>query len=142
MGRPSGTSFGPLIPGERMSAPTDMTEEAAREWTAITTALPSQWITPENAPLLRELCYHICYARAAREGIERAKAAGDNKAVARLLRMHGAQSERIASLSTKLHLSPSSRYRPERAERAARGEGDTQLRTWDDGPPVRKPWQS
>jgi hypothetical protein len=114
-----------------------MTEEAAREWTAIVNAVPSQWFGPENAPLLRELCHHICYARALVQRIEqvRAQAARDGEfwppALSKLLRAHGAQSERIGSLSVKLHLAPSSRYRPEKAERAARGEGDTQLRPWD-----------
>jgi hypothetical protein len=141
MGRPSGTSFGPIIPGEKLPPPPDLTPDAAAEWIKIVDGCPAQFFGPENGFLLAELCSHVAYSKSLRAAIERAKGTDDSKAVARLLRLHGEQSQRIASLSTKLHLAPSSRYRPEKAERAARGEGDTAVRPWDDnGRPMRKPW--
>jgi hypothetical protein len=133
-GRPSAASVaGPRIPGEQMAAPIDMPEDQQTEWEAITSALPSNWIQAENAPLLRQLCAHTNHARVLNAEAARllalAKQAGDTKEGARawqrfrtVVRSHGAQTEKILQLSRALRLTPSSRYRPEPAERRTRRE--------------------
>jgi hypothetical protein len=89
-------------------------EQAA--WVAITGALPSDWFNGGSWPLLKQLCRHINNADELAKDIaqeRRALAAGEPKAaraLRQLLRVHASESDRIASLSTKLKLTKASRY--------------------------------
>jgi len=123
----------PLIPGQRMPAPPELSAEQAAIWDRIITPLPQGWITNGSAPLLKELARHIDFGDRLSRDIEAARselaalvseAADDAKAEARkatrcrkarahllsLMRAHLLQSGAIARLSQKLRLTKLSQY--------------------------------
>jgi hypothetical protein len=127
----------PIIPGSKRKRPAPPPQLNAREaqiWTEITARLPAEWFTA-SAPLLKELTRHIRLADDLAEDLARAQTALDElrqmpeppakllreatKDCRALLRMHGFQSQRIGSLSTKLRLTPQARYAPSVAKTAA-----------------------
>ena len=151
----------PLVPGRRPDPPAELTAEEQAEWMAITSRLPANWFAAENAPMLKELCRHICYARmlageisALKGTIAAVKSNSDpvapgskasrNKVLAdlqtellSLLRAHGDQSERIGNLSTKLRLTQLSRA-TRTAARAASAAADAPTSCpWNDWGPGR-----
>jgi hypothetical protein len=128
---------GPVVPGSerRPSPPAQLDARERKIWTDITRRLPSDWITAESQPMLKELCRHLrsaddlsvdlALARAAIDEIRKmpepdaealAEATREYRAV---LRAHGYQTERIGNLSTKLRLTPQARYAPSSAQREA-----------------------
>jgi hypothetical protein len=122
----------PLIPGQKMPAPSGLSAPQQAQWEAIVARLPTGWITNENAPLLKELCRHVSFAEELAHDIGAARAAGvASKELRALLRAHGYQTTRVASLSGKLRLTQLSRYTrdAEGAAIAARS-----------APTARKPW--
>ena len=130
------------IPTPRPEPPDDLSEQERHEWETITARLPVDWFTHETFPMLRELCRHIRFARElGAEGsrlLVLAKEEPDPKTAARLwqrvratLRSHGAQTDRIVSLSTKLRLTKMSRYA--RADAAFAGSrGGNAPKPWED----------
>jgi hypothetical protein len=127
-------AVGPIIPGARPPPPADLEPVEQATWTAITASLPTDWFTPCNLPMLKELCRHIHYADLlAREITRLRKLEGDAKTEAALrdeLRAHSLQSERIANLSTKLKLTQRSRY----------ARADAAYSASKDAGPYPKPW--
>jgi hypothetical protein len=124
----------PQIPGQRMPAPSELTDPQRAQWEAVVARLPTGWITNENAPLLKELCRHISFADELARDIELARASdkpADRKIVLRLMREHGYQTARVASLSTKLRLTHLSRF-TRSAESAAIASRNS--------PSARPPW--
>lgn len=92
----------------RLPPPAELTGEECETWVAVTDAMPADWFSPAAVPLLVQLCRHTTQARRIAELIERA--AGDRETelsyYADLLRMQRTESAAIASLSTKLRISP------------------------------------
>jgi hypothetical protein len=126
-------AVGPIIPGARPPPPDDLEPEEQATWTAITASLPSDWFTPCNLPMLKELCRHIGYAKALAQDIARLRKRDDPEAEAMLrdtLRAHSLQSERIGNISTKLKLTQRSRY----------GRSDAAYSASKDAGPYPKPW--
>ena len=130
------TRSGPIIPGAKPDAPRDLTPEELVEWERIVAGL-----SPERCRdigfqiLLPLLVTHVCFARHARDeaaALRRDPATARDKSKQRALRAalraHGNESERIASLSTKLRLLPQNRFTSDASE----------LRRSDSTP---KPWQ-
>jgi hypothetical protein len=127
----------PLIPGERPRPPADLNAAQRAAWLEITGRLPQGWFPAETHPLLKLLVAHISYADeiaadiAAMRSEIAAAASPEARRLQRLLfamlRAHGLQSERIASLSGKLRLTQRSRYTrdAEAAAIAARNAGNS-----------------
>jgi hypothetical protein len=131
------TSVTPFIPGieRRPSPPAQLDARERAIWTKIAASLPADWFTAEAQPMLKELCRHIHHADNLATDLELARAAIDEfrkmpeppaellaeatQEYRAVLRAHAYQSERIANLSTKLRLSPQSRYAPSSAKREA-----------------------
>jgi hypothetical protein len=123
----------PLIPGQRLPAPPELSPEQAAIWDRIVGSLPQGWITDSTAPLMKELCRHTDFGDRLSRDIDRAQSeltaltveaaaaegADARKVEARrrkaqsyfaLMRLHKLQSDAIGRLSTKLRLSQLSRY--------------------------------
>jgi hypothetical protein len=125
----------PLIPGQRMAAPAELSPEQAAVWVKVISRLPAGWITAENALLLKEFARHSVYADQLAADIELARASpgGDPKDVLALLRAHGFQSQRLTSLATKLRLTKLSRYtRDAEAAAIAARSASTAKKPWED----------
>jgi hypothetical protein len=123
----------PLIPGQRPAAPAELSGPQQAQWDSIVARLPAGWITDENAPLLKELCRHISFADDLAHDIEhqRASEKPNQRTLLALLRAHGHQTQRLASLATKLRLTQFSRYTRD-AEGAAIGARNAGKHPWDD----------
>jgi|GraSoiStandDraft_41_1057321.scaffolds.fasta_scaffold642849_1 hypothetical protein len=147
LGRKSAEDLGPIIPGvERRPPPPDDLEPAEQaHWAAITGALPWDWFNGGSAPLLKQLCRHIHNADELAQDIAQLRgelAAAEPKArpgvlrqTLRMQRAHGFESDRIASLSTKLKLTKMSRYaRSDAAYAGAKGTA-TSPDPWTDWGP-------
>ena len=125
----------PLITIEpRPVAPSELVDEEATEWEKIVARMPASWFTKECHPLLIQLCRHIIAARRLAQLIEQAAHGDEDFQVEyymRLLRAQTGQTAVIASVSTKLRITPQSSYD---AKVAGTAKGNA-----PDGPP---PWES
>jgi hypothetical protein len=110
-----------------------MSDEATAIWRAITNSLPADWFTPGTLPLLEALCgltvSQRCTLKALRR-IEDEDSDFQRESWEKLQRQVGEVSGRIATLATRLRLTPQSRYGPRAAATAGRLPPD--------GPP---PWE-
>jgi hypothetical protein len=132
---------GPILPGTRPPPPQDLTPRQREIWAEITASVDRDWFS-ENFLLLTELCAHTDYARTIAASIEvvRERLAGlplgakDEVALSRrlasLMRAHAKQTSSIATLSTRLRLTPQSRQ-------SARAADQVRRRT----APARRPWE-
>jgi hypothetical protein len=124
-----------VFPAQPPRSPDDLTAEEAVEWRGIVGGLPADWFNSGSLPVLRELVRHIVLSRQvavelhAFSGIS-LKDATVLSQFRRLTKLHLEQSNKIASLSTKLRLTPQSRYDP---AKAARHSADSRL---------PKPWEA
>jgi hypothetical protein len=114
---------GPIIPGAPVAPPDELEADERAVWTAITGRLPENYFTAEAVPMLVQLCRHVCYARELAAQIAARRKAGGNDDLSALMRDHGFQSNCIASLSTKLRLTPQARQSARRADQLARKVG-------------------
>ncbi len=128
-------AIAPLITIEpRPVAPSDLVDEEAAEWEKIVSRMPAIWFTKETHPLLVQLCRHIIASRRLAQLIHQAAHGDEDFQVEyymRLLRALACQTGVIASVSTKLRITPQSSYT---AKTAGTAKGDV-----PDGPP---PWES
>jgi hypothetical protein len=136
----------PLIPGnaKRPPPPAGLDERERTIWRQISARLPQDW---SSQPLMKELCRHIRNADDLADELGRARDAINElrktpepptKLLAAamreyrvLLRAHGAQSQAISALSTRLRLTPQSRYQPSTAQTRAT-ETPEGIRPWND----------
>jgi hypothetical protein len=113
-------------------------------WRELVASVDRDWFG-DTRPLLTELCAHIDYARMIAGAIEQVRAKlvelplGSKEAkslsrqLASLLRSHGKQSSAIASLSTKLRLTPQSRQSARRADQVRARTGPRPWEGWENG---------
>jgi len=132
---------GPIFPGQREPPPKDLTPKQQAIWRSIVADHDRQWFS-ESYALLTELVCHISYAREIATSIETvrqrlaAAPTGSKEEVtlsrqlASLMRQHAKQSSSIATLSTRLRLTPQSRQ-------SARASDQIRRRT----APGRRPWE-
>jgi hypothetical protein len=102
---------------QRPPPPAELTPEEAAEWKAAVGTMPATWCSGSTIPLLTQYVRHIVQARRLAEEIARvwgdpAVALADR---ARLLTLQGIESRTIATIATKLRMTPQSRYRPNSA---------------------------
>ena len=148
MPRKNQYTAGPVTPGKRPAPPPGLDERETKIWSEVTRQLPADWFSTDSAPVLRELIRHIRHSDDLQSDITRARAALDQAkkepgptgkllAEARkewltLLRAHGYQSERIGTLSTKLRLTPQSRYQALTARTKAAQAASPYSEPWND----------
>ena len=143
---------------ERPAPPPDLNRDQADEWTTFVNRMPADWFGAECHPLLASLCRHVCYSRQiageledvekGMRGFEQAVLRDDpeikpgqlaalvelrlnrRSELTRLFNMHTAS---ITSLSTKLRLTPQSKYHPDTIIRnEVRGRSKPSKMPWDD----------
>lgn len=108
----------------RPEPPACLGDGAAAEWRRIVNALPADWIAPGALPLLEAYCGLALSQRrtlSALRLLEEGDGEFDVEEWRRLQRQAGELSGRVASLATRLRLTPQSRYLPRGAARAAGG---------------------
>lgn len=96
----------PIEVVERIKPPHDLHDEEVEVWAAIVSAHPADWFSASSAPLLAQLCRHTIHARRVAELIERTIAAISVDDYDKLLKMQERESRAMASLATKLRLTP------------------------------------
>jgi hypothetical protein len=123
----------PLVPGQKLPPPPELSPEQVAIWNEVIAPLPSGWINGGSEPLARVLCQHIAFSDGLCRDIElaraeltaalaepatdakeeKAKAVRCRKARAQVLslsRAHLLQTGAIARLSQKLRLTKLSQY--------------------------------
>jgi hypothetical protein len=135
----SSSADGPIIQSKRAAPPTDLTPTQRKIWRELVADLDRDWFS-DTAHMLKELCCHVDYARMLAAGIEAVRArlaavevgSKEERTLSRqlssLLRQHGKQSASIASLSTKLRLTPQARQSARRADQVRHRTGP---RPWE-----------
>ena len=125
------------IPGQRPAPPAELTEEQAEEWRAIVATKPPEWFNRDSQALLVALCRHIVISRRIAEQIDSfpIDLLSTDEGLSRYRRL-GTMAERhsgaMASISTKLRLTPQSRYTPKAAYTASsRGDATGSSRPWE-----------
>ncbi len=139
---------------QRPEPPDCLTPAESRQWVAYVERMPIDWFTAEVQPVLVNLCRAVCLSDyfAARlqevlgvldglEGRLRLEHPGisDEDVETAVAILHGRkvdyarsqleQSKQVGSLSTKLRLTPQSRYQPNTA--AARTRDEPRKRPWE-----------
>ena len=117
----------------RPEPPAHLGDDAAEIWRATVNSLPADWFAAGALPLLEALCGLTVsqrYTIRALQVVERGGDDFDRADWGRLQKQLGEVSGRIATLATRLRLTPQSRYGPRAASTAASNVGD--------GP---KPWE-
>ena len=105
----------------RLDVPADLTAEQADVWRAIVNANPADLFNTGSAALLSQLCRHTIAARRVAASLWKAETAeGDfnEDRWFKLLARQEAESKILASLATRLRLTPQSRYTPRSAASA------------------------
>jgi hypothetical protein len=124
-----------IVPGERPEPPEHLGARQSETWRVIVGRMPSDWFTPETWPLLSQLCRHVTIS----EVIGTALAEIDPKSVKddggfarleKLRRMHQQEGRAIATLMTKLRITPHSRYDQTRAFTAAKNTS-SKVKPWE-----------
>jgi hypothetical protein len=141
---------GVRVPGLREPAPKDLEPAAVVFWESIIIRLPVDWFTSETVPLLKAYCRHSAYAdqfahdiamqremvRALETGVQNRNTAKQLvKASGHLIslhHMHGYETERAASIATKLRLTIQAKYIPEKAASRARASVPSGAPPWHD----------
>lgn len=124
MSRP--THHLPLAAPLARSAPPYLTDRQADIWHALFTSRPDGYFSQADEPMLAALCVATSEHRRLASEIEDENDITILGRVSRLMDMHAA---RIASIATRLRLTPQSRYTPERGAAAARGALPTAVMT-------------
>ncbi|MDF0599917.1 hypothetical protein P1J78_04150 [Psychromarinibacter sp. C21-152] len=114
---------------KRPAAPDELTPEQKSIWAGIVDALPADWFSADNLPLLVQYVRHIVTARRAAQLIDAAEAEDplDLDTLDRLYRMQDREGRAIASLATKMRITQQAltNHRGNKKRRPA------QLRPWE-----------
>lgn len=117
-----------LVP--RPNPPSELTDEQAEEWIAVTSRMPADWFPRETHGLLAQYCRHVVAARRVAQLVAAAEAE-DEFDLARydvLLKMQEREGRALSSLATRMRLTQQSVHDREK------GKGKPK--------PEKKPWQS
>ena len=124
-------AIAPVIEIEpRPVAPSELTDEEAQEWDGLVARMPATWFRRETWPLLTQLCRHVIAARRFAQLMNQQthgraeEQAFDAIHYMKLARALAGQTATIASVSTKLRISPQSSFDRHVAGVAKRDPGD------------------
>jgi hypothetical protein len=109
--------------------PGKLPPEQRKIWNQMVNAMPTGYFGPENEHLLRALCSHVVAAELCARELATACNNEDMEKVDTLSAIHARESKTIADLSTKLRLTPRSRYSQEEASHRQRLNSTT--RPWE-----------
>ncbi len=116
--------------------PPQLTPAEAEIWKTVVASPAGDMLSPEMAPLLIEYCRATVRSGIIAKQLEAfdpdwLAVDGGLERYDQLLRMADRQAARVASLSVKLRVSPSTRYRADRASVIANRPGAGQCAPWD-----------
>lgn len=103
------------VPGSGRPEPTGVTREAGKHWRKIVEAMPDGWFGPEVIPVLRCLCSAIATWEKVEAEIPEVTAQQDWAALDTLTRLQERQTKVIGDMSTRLRLTPKSKWGQEKA---------------------------
>lgn len=114
---------------KRPRPPADLTQEQAREWVAVTEALPADWFTPDNFPILAQYCRHVVAARRVAQLVQSVEDADalDIDALDKAYKMQEREGRAISSLATRMRITQ---------QALTNHRGNKEKKT------VKKPWES
>jgi hypothetical protein len=119
----SAASLSIARPDGRPAPPAELSDRQKAIWVEITTSKPDAWFDAGTFPLLRALVAHaetLELLECEMAGLGDLDDDADRRYwICKLLPMRALETGCIASLSTKLRLTPQSRYTPQRAAGAA-----------------------
>lgn len=95
--------------------PKNLPPEEAKIWREIEAAMPHGFFNQANAAILRCLVSHIATANHVSAELATARDGEDMSKVDLLSKIHAGESKAVADLSTKLRLTPRSKYSQESA---------------------------
>lgn len=131
-GRKSTASLSVISPGtvqavRRPDAPSELTDEQAREWVEIVSRMPADWFPRETHPLLVSYCRHIVCGRRVAQLIEAAERSEEFNVgeYDKLLQMQEREARAASSLATRMRLTQQTTY-----DKSKKKPGQT-----------RKPWE-
>lgn len=135
-GRKSGTELATVAPVgvvHRPEPPLELTPEQSDAWCRIVDAMPADWFSAENHPLLKQYVRAEVEARRISQLIDQECARDDLdvSAYIELLKAQNQQSTVLKTLAASMRLAQQARYGA-RSSDTARGKGRT----------VRRPWES
>jgi len=95
---------------DRLMPPPDLAVEARAVWVQVVNSMPADWFMDRDKPILAQLCRHTVESQRVSQLIEQLCGSEefDVKSYDKLLQMQERESRAIASLSTKLRLTPQS----------------------------------
>lgn len=105
--------------------PARLTEDQGEIWQALAKAKPPEHFTPDDLPLLAELCRAYDAADKLAERIDRGIAKYTPEVLRTLMGLRDKESRRAVTLATKLRLTSQSRYGKEVADTLSRRAGRT-----------------
>ena len=116
----------------RPVAPSELTDEEAREWEGIVARLPGDWFTRETRPLLVQYCRHIVAVRRVAQLVHEEEQSDDFNVAYwdRLLRTQERQTAPLGVAGDQAAVTLQSRYGPRAADTAAR-RGGTGPKPWE-----------
>ena len=117
---------------ERPEPPLDLTPAQSDEWVTITSALPADWFSPENHPLLAQYCRHIVNARHIAQLIDQECSGNemDVKLYLDLLAAQHKQTTALKALAASMRLAQQAKYDTKNAAVAQKRAGT-----------VKRPWE-
>ncbi len=118
---------------ERPKPLAELTPEQSDVWVSITDAMPADWFTPENFPLLAQYCRHIVNARRLAQLIELVCSSKemDPREYTDLLAAEQKQTASIKTLATAGRFTQQARYDAKMGN-TAKKRGGTVKRPWQD----------
>lgn len=108
----------PISAQERPEPTADLTPEQRIVWITVVNSLPAEWFRDEAHGVLSQYCKHVVAAQHVAELITDFEA-GDDINVSdydKLLKMQERESRMIASLGTKLRITPQSTWSPQKTK--------------------------
>ncbi|MGB1147880.1 MAG: hypothetical protein ACPG4M_08300 [Alphaproteobacteria bacterium] len=106
----------------RPDAPLDLTPEQQEEWSEIVSALPADWFSRENYPLLAQYVRHVVDARRIAQLIDQevARQDMDIATYAELLKAQRQESTALKTLAASMRLAQQAKYNALSASTAAK----------------------
>ena len=118
----------------RPEPPAHLGDDAAEIWRATVNSLPADWFSPGTLPLLEAFCGLSVSQQLTLRALQRAERSVGNEfdvdEWAAIQRQLGEISGRVATLATRLRLTPQSRYGPRSAATAA-NQGSSARKLWE-----------
>lgn len=136
-GRPSASSLSVVQIGDRIGRPpppAELTPEQAEEWRGILEALPADWVSREQFPILSAFCRHTCHARFLAGRMQEMMPLENWAEFAQQDKLAGAlerETRAMLASARALRLTQQSRYDPAKAARRAQGN-----------PKGKPPWET